>query len=403
MTDQTSERPRQPDSSRGTRVFVAGDDLAGLSTGLALHEHGHDTTVFGPTRTGTTTTAATHEEPVATGGVVVDPTIRRFFSEYVDEECRVPATTASEYRYLSPEGAIESSFGADLELSADDTLRARLRDALPSTRREPGRRIERWERRTSHETTGSEVQVVDSAGEQHHGRLLVAADGWLSQIRQRVLPSVTPTYAGYVSWHGTIDEAEVPRDLVGQFADALTVSRGERDLFAGMVLPGVDGSVEPGDRRLHWVWYTPVADRELGAVLTDQEETNRDAAVPPGMLQDRYAAALRERAGEHAPQFTRLVRATRAPGVAPVVDLEVPRADIGSTVFVGDAAFTTRHHTAASTPKAVQDATTLADALARYDDLERALDDWSSTQELHGRQLVAQGRQTDLDGLVGRV
>ena len=403
MTDQTSEPPRQPDSSHGTAVFVAGDDLAGLSTGLALNQRGHDATVFGPTRTGRATTADTQEERAAVSGVVVDASIRRFLDEYVDDDETPPATTASEYRYLDPGGALESSFGADLELSADDALRARLRDALPADRHEPGRRIERWERRTSHESAGSEVRVVDSSGEHHHGHLLVAADGWLSQIRQRVLPSVVPTYAGYVSWHGTIDEADVPRDLTRQFADALTVSRGERDLLAGMVLPGEDGSTEPGDRRLHWVWYTPVADRELGSVLTDREETNRDTAVPPGMLQDRYAAALQERAAEHAPQFTRLVRATRAPGVAPVVDLEVPRAVVGRTAFVGDAAFTTRHHTAASTPKAIRDASTLADALDRYDDLERALDDWSSTQELHGRQLVAQGRQTDLDGLVGRV
>lgn len=400
MSDQTPEHPWQPDSSLGARVLVAGDDVAGLSAGLALHERGHPVTVFGPTQTGATTT---HEESVAVGGVVVDPAIRRFFSEYVDGEDALPATAASEYRYLGPEGGIESSFGADLELSADDALRTRLRNALPSTLHEPRRRIAQWERRTNHETTGADLRVVDSAGEQHHGGLLVAADGWLSQIRQRVLPSLTPTYAGYVSWHGTVDEADVPRDLTGQFADALAVSRGERDLLAGMVLPGADGSVQPGERRLHWVWYTPVAARELGSVLTDREETNRDTAVPPGMLQDRYAAALRERAAEHAPQFTRLVRATTAIGVSPVVDLEVPRAVVGRTVFVGDAAYTARHHMAASTPKAVQDATTLADALGRYDDVGRALDDWSSTQELHGRQLVAQGRQTDLDGLVGRV
>lgn len=403
MSDYTPERARQHESSHGARVFVAGDDVAGLSTGLALHDRGIPTTVFGPTRTRAPATGHPDGTPTAVGGVVIDPSIRRFLAEHVDDDVDSSTTSATEYRYLDPDGGVEASFGANLELSADDTLRARLRDALPSNHHRPAECIAQWDRRTTASTPGNELRVIDSAGDRHHGALLVAADGWLSDVRQRIFPSVTPSYAGYVSWQGTIREADVPRDLAGQFADALTVSRGERDLLAGMVLPGPDGASQPGDRRLHWVWYTPVRARELGSVLTDRDGTNRDEAVPPGLLQDRYATELRERAAEHPPQFTRLVRATPDPGVEPVVDVTVPRAAVARTALVGDAAFTTRHHTAASTPKAVQDASALAAALERYDDVGAALDDWSTTQELRGRQLVEAGRQTDLDRLVGRV
>lgn len=403
MSDHTSKRTRQRDSHHDARVFIAGDDVAGLSAGLALHERGYSTTVFGRTPATGVDTIHPYRTQTAVRGVVIDSAIRRFLSTHVGGDSDSPTTHATEYRYLDVDGTIEASFGADLELSADDVLRGRLRDAFPSNCQRPAQRIERWDRRTSDRTSGNEVRVIDSAGERHHGALLVAADGWLSDIRQRVHPSVTPAYAGYVSWQGTIHEADVPRDLTNQFANALSVSRGDRDLLAGMVLPGPDGSSQPGDRRLHWVWYTPVADRELGSVLTDKAGNNRNEAVPPGLLQDRYATELRERAATHAPQFTRLVRATPDPGVEPVVDVTVPRAVVARTVLIGDAAYTSRHHMAASTPKAIADASTLAAALDRYDDVDVALDDWSTTQELRGRQLVEAGRQSDLDRLVGSV
>lgn len=405
MEEYHTDSTRQPDSHSGARVFVSGDGVAGLSTGLALHESGHTVTVYRVPDPRDVPSSGRLDEPAEIGGIVVDRSVRRFLDAYgVEESGSVPpTTTASEYRYLAADGAVEASFGADVEFTAHDTLRALLRNVLPSSCQRPERSVEHGEHLFDPGATDDTIQVTDSAGETSAGDLFVAADGWLSETRQRVHPSVAPTYAGYVSWHGTLDESEIPPELTAQFTDAVTVSRGDNDLLTAVVLPGADGSSQPDDRRVHWVWYTPVADRALGTVLTDRHGDNHDTAVPPGDVQNRFATALRERASKHAPQLTRLVRATTDPGVQPVVDLAAPSAVVGRTALVGDAAFTTRHHTAASTPKALGDAATLAKALDRYDDIDRALADWANTQEVQGRQLVEAGRMTDLDRLVGRV
>src|ERR1700730_4622919 len=44
--------------------------------------------------------------------------------------------------------------------------------------------------------------------------LLCCAEGAQSASGRRLLPDVTPSYAGYVAWRGTLDEADAPAELV---------------------------------------------------------------------------------------------------------------------------------------------------------------------------------------------
>jgi 2-polyprenyl-6-methoxyphenol hydroxylase-like FAD-dependent oxidoreductase len=61
-------------------------------------------------------------------------------------------------------------------------------------------------------------------------------------------------------------------------------------------------------------------------------------------------------------------------------------------MIVGDAAFTPRPHTAASTSKAVANARALGAALGSHRlDLDAALREWEPTQLELGRQLLLQG------------
>jgi 2-polyprenyl-6-methoxyphenol hydroxylase-like FAD-dependent oxidoreductase len=52
--------------------------------------------------------------------------------------------------------------------------------------------------------------------------VLVVADGAQSPTRRRFLPDLVSTYAGYVAWRGTLDEAEAPPELVRFFDDTFT-------------------------------------------------------------------------------------------------------------------------------------------------------------------------------------
>src|ERR1019366_3724706 len=86
--------------------------------------------------------------------------------------------------------------------------------------------------------------------------LLVCADGAQSPTRRRLLPDVPSTYAGYVAWRGTLDEADAPKELVRFFEDAFTFSEARS---GGHILtyfiPGAGADTTLGRRRLNWVWY----------------------------------------------------------------------------------------------------------------------------------------------------
>ncbi|CAA9480226.1 MAG: 2-polyprenyl-6-methoxyphenol hydroxylase and related FAD-dependent oxidoreductases, partial [uncultured Rubrobacteraceae bacterium] len=65
----------------------------------------------------------------------------------------------------------------------------------------------------------------------------------------------------------------------------------------------------------------------------------------------------------------------------------------GRTCLVGDAAFVPRPHTAASTAKAVTNATTLAESLGSHgDEVAAALKAWEPAQLRLGRRLEEHGR-----------
>lgn len=397
MSDDHPPVPGQPLPSDRRTVLVAGDGVAGLATGLALDAVGHDASVYGyPAR-------GVQRGPL--DAFVADAQLQGYLHAHDLGTNDALTTTASEYRYLSPDGSIEAAFGVDLHFSATDTLSNRLQSALPDDVIARDTQIQepsRDHRDPPGHDTGAPARLTLEDGRTVEGDLLVGADGWLSPTRRAHYPDVRPDYAGYVSWQGTLPESAIPHDLTARFADALTVSRGNRDLLAAMVLPGPHGGTAAGDRRVHWVWYTPVPDRDLGTALTDRTGRSHDTAVPPGMLQDRFVTALHDDVAEHAPAFARLVRATPDPGMTPVVDLTVPSAVVERTVLVGDAAFATRQHTGAVTPKAFSDAAALATALDRYENLDDALADWRDSQDAIGRRLVEQGRRTDLDRLVRR-
>jgi 2-polyprenyl-6-methoxyphenol hydroxylase-like FAD-dependent oxidoreductase len=88
--------------------------------------------------------------------------------------------------------------------------------------------------------------------------VLVATDGAQSPTRQRFLPDLRSTYAGYVAWRGTLDEADAQPDLVHFFDDAFTFCEARS---AGHILvyfiPGDGADTAPGKRRLNWETNKP--------------------------------------------------------------------------------------------------------------------------------------------------
>ena len=112
--------------------------------------------------------------------------------------------------------------------------------------------------------TGSKVSATLGDGSVVESDLFVAADGSGSAIRRKMLPDIEARYAGYVAWRGTLDESNVAPDLLPFFNDLFTFSEAPSGgHMLAYFIPGSDGAVAAGSRRLNWVWYVHVGLADL--------------------------------------------------------------------------------------------------------------------------------------------
>jgi len=224
--------------------------------------------------------------------------------------------------------------------------------------------------------------------------VLVAADGAQSPTRRRLLPDLSSTYAGYVAWRGTLDEADAPPDLVRFFDDAFTFSeaRSAGHILANFV-PGDGADTTPGKRRLNWVWYVGVGEADLPRILVDRDGRKHHASLPFGGTPDAAIRDLRDLARREVHHMlAALVAATPQPFLQTIVDVVPTRTVFGRVCLLGDAAFVVRPHTAGATAKAARDATTLARALKRAGrNVDAGLRGFQEMQIEFGRGLVDYG------------
>jgi 2-polyprenyl-6-methoxyphenol hydroxylase-like FAD-dependent oxidoreductase len=185
-------------------------------------------------------------------------------------------------------------------------------------------------------------------------------------------------------------------DLAAEFAGRFTFFQAPHTHILCYLIPGPDGSLTPGQRRLNWVWYLNAAPGdELDRVLTDKDGRRRQFSVPQGFVAPGMADWLNGQA-RHAlpPVFVRLVEATDEPFVQTIHDLAVARMVFGRVCLTGDAAFVPRPHTAASTAKAAANALALADCLtATGGDVVETLRRWEPDQVELGERLRDYGQR----------
>jgi 2-polyprenyl-6-methoxyphenol hydroxylase-like FAD-dependent oxidoreductase len=182
--------------------------------------------------------------------------------------------------------------------------------------------------------------------------------------------------------------------LLRTFDDHFTFQQMHHSHILCYVIPGAAGERERGKRQLNWVWYWNVPESELSALMTGRDGRLHDFSVPPGQVSAQFLAQQNAVADELlAPPFRTLWQATRNPFLQPILDLAVPRMVFDQALLLGDAAFVSRPHTAASTSKAAANAVALGETIrASSGDLDGALGKWESTQLTLGRQLEVRGR-----------
>lgn len=242
---------------------------------------------------------------------------------------------------------------------------------------------------------GNEVIAEFDNGEKKRATILIAADGTLSTVRKIVEPEYKPDYAGYVAWRGLVPENEMPeeaKELIGNFSFA----DNRASQILGYLVPGKDNDLRPGQRDYNWVWYRPInQEHELQDMNTDTKGRKYQYSIPPGQLTKKWHQRLLDEAESLLPpNFRALVRTTEQPFAQAILDSYSQRMVYGNILLMGDAAFTPRPHTAASTAKAAGDALVLGQVLNGLEDrknLTRAFSVWEDNRLEIGRQLYQHG------------
>lgn len=238
------------------------------------------------------------------------------------------------------------------------------------------------------------VTAIFADGSQADADLLIAADGLHSTTRAQLLPSLAPSYAGYVAWRGVVEEHEIPAAFAELLFQHMVFGFPDGELFLSLPMPGPVEGVRAGERRCHFVWFRPVLEAALAALCTDVSGRRHGVSIPPPLIRPELLATLRHDAQELlAPQLSALVKATAQIILQPVFDLEVPRVAFGRVALLGDAAFVARPHVASGVMKAAIDGETIADAVATSNgDLPSALARYDAERTPYGAWLVGRGR-----------
>lgn len=363
------------------RAAVVGGSLAGLGAAVALERLGFDVAVY---------EQASRPLTSAGAGIVLQPEVETLLRDFEVVDPDILATSCTERRFLQRDGSTETAWAQPQRFTAWNAVHRHLRSAVADERHHAGRRVVGID-------DGEDVATLRfSDGDERDAELVVAADGWDSAIRRVLLPEVDIRYAGYVAWRGVAEEGEVPEELRNVFTDRFTYyEQPQGGHCLCYLVPGADGELEAGRRRLNWVWYVAAAQGpELDLQLTDADGERRRLSIGPGSASAAFVAQVRARAPEVLPRvFAELVSRTPEPFVQAIVDLESPRMAWTRCCVIGDAAFVPRPHTAAGTAKAAGDVLALAAALREHNDVAAALRHWEPGRLAVGRELAERGRR----------
>ncbi|KUZ02454.1 monooxygenase [Burkholderia territorii] len=366
-------------ASTHRKAVIVGGSLGGLFTANLLLRNGWDVDVYErvpEALSGRGAGIVTHPElfdVMLAAGVRIDESIG------VKVESRIT---------LSQDGAVTSERRLPQTLTAWSKMYHVLRAALPDQHYHPGAIV------TDVSDGPEHACVTLSDGSVVRADLVVAADGFRSAIRERLVPDARLQYAGYVAWRGLVDEAALSDATHAALFDKFAFGLPPREQILGYPVAGQGNSTRPGERRYNFVWYRATReDTDLPNLLTDETGKLWAGGIPPTLIRHDVLADLEDAAHALlAPQFAEVVSSATQPLFQPIYDLEVPRMAFGRIALLGDAAFVARPHCGMGVTKAAGDALALVASLATRADTLDALCEYSETRTAFGVAIVQHAR-----------
>jgi 2,6-dihydroxypyridine 3-monooxygenase len=97
-----------------------------------------------------------------------------------------------------------------------------------------------------------------------------------------------PSYAGYVVWRGLVNENKVNSKVLDTFSNKVTFFIGKKTHILCYLIPGPNGELSEGMRRLNWIWYVNASLKNgmLKKVMADKNGVVRALSVPTGMVNE---------------------------------------------------------------------------------------------------------------------
>jgi 2-polyprenyl-6-methoxyphenol hydroxylase-like FAD-dependent oxidoreductase len=221
-------------------------------------------------------------------------------------------------RTLDRSGACVGEYACPQTSTSWDRVFRMLRQQFPDAHYHIGKELQRIEQ------AGDRVVAHFADGTAAEGDLLVAADGFRSNVRAAVLPEVKPAYAGYIGWRGVVDESALPPAVHADVFEAMVFGLPPNEQFISYPVAGRDNDLRPGHRRCNFVWYRPADEAtELRRLLTDASGRFHALGIPPPLVRAEIIASLRQESRTLlAPQLDAVVSLTPQPFLQPIFDVE---------------------------------------------------------------------------------
>lgn len=368
-------------------VAVVGGSLAGCSAAILLARAGHDVHVYERSREGLVGRGG----GIATPGPVLASLME---GDLIDGDFPHLLTSSAPFVVRTTDepafGRLAWSLPMNVAAFHWTALWGTLRSRVPDERYRRGAHVT-----GAAEDPSGRVALTFDDGSVVHADLVLFADGYQSLGRRLLFPRVGLQYRGYLLWRGLLPERPGDFDALQSKMPRVSYPKMPGH-FVAYLVPSEDGSVLPGRQLINWAAYIPLPVEDLPALMVDRAGVPRAGTIPPGELRLDDERRLKSLMADELPDYyADIVTRSARTYVQLIYTVQPPAYHRGHMCLIGDAGCVAQPFTGSGVFKGYQNVKDLLEVLARYDELDAALDDWGTAQVALGRRLSALGEQME--------